>query len=129
MQHFLFVESFEYLLIVGLLPGQKVGLGGDRIFPFLWVILVLFVRFLRLLFQLLQFLFLPVDDLYFLFDLPYLNSVYPDVFSLLIGYVLAEPNLVVTDSLPQLVSFHFVTLYDILEHLLFTSCKQILFNL
>lgn len=111
-----------------LFSAQEVGLGGNRILPLLRVLLVLFVGFFRLLFEFLKLLFLSIDCLGFLLYFSDFHAIYPDVFAFFVRNVFSKFNLVVADPLPELVSFHFVTFDDILEHLLLASRQQILFD-
>lgn len=129
MKHFLFVQSFEDLLVVGLLPGQEVSLRGNRVLPLLRVLLVLLVRFLRLLLLSLQLLLLSVYCLYFLLDLPDLGPIDPDLLSLLIWNVLSQTDFVVAHPLTHLVSLHLVALYHVLQHLALAATQQFLLHL
>lgn len=127
MQHFLLVESFQNFLVVGLFPGQKISLGGDRIFPFFGILLVLFVCFFRLLFLFLELLLLLIDSFDLFFDLPDFDPVDPYFLTLFVGNVLSQPDLVVADPLSHFVPLHSVAFDDVLKHLLFAVGEQFLF--
>lgn len=111
---------------MGLFPGQKVGLGGDGIFPLIGVILVVFIDFFGLFFHFLKFLLFFRDILDFFFNLSNLRPIDPDIFTLLIRNILTKSYLVVADTLAHLVAFHFVTLDYIVEHLRL-ACGEDLF--
>ncbi len=128
MQHFLFVESFQNFLIMGLFAGQKVGLWGNWVFPFLGVFLVLFVCFFRLFFKFLEVLFFLVDGLNLLLDFSDFYTIDPDVFTLFVWDELSKPDFVVANTLSHFVSFHFMTLYHIIEHLALACNKKFFFN-
>jgi hypothetical protein len=111
---------------MGLFPGEEIGLGGDGIFPLIWVILVVFIDFFGLFFHFLEFLLFFRDILDFFFNLPNLGPINPDIFTLLIRNILTKSYLIVTDTLAHLVAFHFVALDNIVEHLRL-ACSENLF--
>ena len=111
---------------MGLFPSEEIGLGGDGIFPLIGVILVVFIDFFRLFFHFLKFLLFFRDILNFFFNLSNLRPINPDIFALLIRNILTKAYLVVTDTLPHLVAFHFVALDYIVEHLRLACGKDLL---
>jgi len=94
------------------------------VFPFLWILLIFFVRFFRLLFQFLQFLFLPIDGFNLFLDFSDLSTINPDVFALFVGDVLSESNFIIANPLSHFVSFHFVALDDVIKHLVFARSEK-----